>query len=191
MEAPTSATARYDTIGQGYGRMRRADPAIMTVHHWDEGLWAGLGELARVARERVVILTLDARVSSGLWLLRDYLPELAELEARIFPALEDLAARLGGRTAVEVVPLSRDTPDGMLVSFWGTPAAVLDPARRAATSGFARLPPAVVDRAVCALRDDLASGAWDARNGALRTQAAWDVGLRLVVSELAGAPDER
>ena len=74
----------------------------------------------------------------GSW---DYLPEVAELDARIFPPVEQLSpAWLGGGTRVEVVPIARDTPDWTLGSFWAHPERVLDPAARAATSGFARMP---------------------------------------------------
>ncbi len=59
---------------------------------------------------------------------------------------------------------------------------MLDPAARAATSGFARMSPAVIERAVTRLRADLGSGAWDARHGELRRLGADDAGLRLVVS---------
>jgi hypothetical protein len=60
---------------------------------------------------------------------------------------------------------------------------VLDDAARAATSGFARLDPAVDARVVAALRRDLADGTWDARHGRLRALDAYDAGLRLVIGE--------
>jgi hypothetical protein len=59
---------------------------------------------------------------------------------------------------------------------------VLDANARAATSGFARMPPAVVDRVVIAVSSDLASGLWDDRYRHLRGLDALDVGLRLVVA---------
>ena len=55
-------------------------------------------------------------------------------------------------------------------------------ASRAATSGFARMDPAVVERVVRDVKRDLASGAWDAANGALRELESYDAGLRLVVA---------
>ena len=79
--------------------------------------------------------------------------------------------------------MSRDTPDWTFASFWAHPERVLDEAARTATSGFARLEPAVCERAVAALRRDLDDGAWDARHGHLRTLAAYDAGLRLVIHE--------
>jgi SAM-dependent methyltransferase len=156
--------------------------AVVTLHHWDAEQERGVRELRRVARGPVVILTFDPRVSGSMWLMADYLPEVRALDDRIFPPPETLLAWLGGDGRVEAVPIPRDTPDWMLGSFWAHPERVLDPAARAATSGFARMAPAVVARCVTAVERDLASGAWDARHGHLRDLAAYDAGLRLVVA---------
>jgi SAM-dependent methyltransferase len=165
--------------------------AILSVHHWDAEQERGVRELRRVARDRVVILTFDADVSARMWLVADYLPELAALDRRIFPRLDQLAGwlspGLGGRVGgpdprVTTVPVPADTCDWTFAAFWAHPERVLDPAARAATSGFARMEPAVVDRVVRALAADLSSGAWDARHGWLRSLGAFDAGLRLVVA---------
>jgi hypothetical protein len=142
-------------------------------------------ELRRVARDLVVVLTYDARVSARLWLVADYLPEVAQLDARIFPAPEVLAGWLGGEVDVEPVPLHRDTSDWMLGSFWAHPERALDERARANTSGFARMPADVVQRAVTDLRRDLDDGSWEARHGELRSLDEYDVGLRLVVARRA------
>jgi SAM-dependent methyltransferase len=156
--------------------------AILTLHHWDAARERGLRELRRVARDRVVILTYDASVSARMWLMADYLPEVAELDARTFPPLDAIVDWLGGDVRVESIPVHRDTPDWMLGSFWAHPERVLDERARANTSGFARMPPDVVRRVVAALRHDIADGTWDARHGHLRTLDEHDVGLRLVVA---------
>jgi SAM-dependent methyltransferase len=156
--------------------------AILSVHHWDEQQEQGVRELRRVSRGPVVLLTCDAEVSGAMWLMADYLPEVADLDRRIFPSLERLAAWLGGWTRVEVVPIPHDVCDWMLMSFWAHPERVLDDAARNATSGFARMPPAVVRRVVAAVQRDLGDGTWDARYGHLRGLAAYDAGLRLVVN---------
>jgi SAM-dependent methyltransferase len=156
--------------------------AIVTVHHWDEGQEAGVRELRRVARGPVVILTYDPRVSGAMWLMADYLPEVAALDHTIFPAPERLAGWLGGDVEIRPLPLRRDCRDWMLGSFWAHPERVLDPVARAGTSGFARMEPAIVDRVVAAVAADLDSGAWDARHGTLRDLDAYDVGLRLIVA---------
>ena len=155
--------------------------AVLTIHHWDADQERGVRELRRVARGPVVILTYDSAVSGEMWLVADYLPEVAALDRRIFPDPELLLEWLGGRGRVEVVPIPRDTPDWMLGSFWAHPERVLDERARNATSGFARMQPAVVARVAAAVGRDLASGAWDERHGHLRALEAYDAGLRLVV----------
>lgn len=156
--------------------------AVLSLHHWDEERERGVRELRRVARGAVVILTYDAAVSGAMWLMSDYLPEVAALDHRTFPPPERLAEWLGGDVRIDNLPIPRDTPDWMLGSFWAHPERVLDADARAATSGFARMPTDVVDRVVSAISRDLASGLWDARHGHLRGLDALDVGLRLVVA---------
>ncbi len=157
--------------------------AILTIHHWDDGQRRGVRELARVARRRVVILTYDPAVSGEMWLMRDYLPEVAELDRRIFPSTDQLAEWLGSEVRVQAIPIPADTPDWTLGSFWAHPERVLDAAARNATSGFARMPADVVERVVTAVARDLESGLWDQRNGHLRGLAEYDAGLRLVVAD--------
>ncbi|MDI1482350.1 class I SAM-dependent methyltransferase [Polyangium sp. y55x31] len=155
---------------------------VLSVHHWDEGQEAGVREMRRVATGPVVIVTCDPDVSGAMWLMADYLPEVAALDHRTFPRPAQLAAWLGGRTEVQVVPIPRDTCDWSLVSFWAHPERVLDEDARNATSGFARMEPAVVQRVVAAVRRDLEDGTWDARHGHLRKLDEYDAGLRLVLN---------
>ncbi len=156
--------------------------AILTVHHWDAQCEQGVRELRRVASGPVVILTYDPIVSARMWLMADYLPEVAALDLRIFPPPERLAEWLGKDVRLDAVPLSRDTPDWMLGSFWAHPERVLDVEARDGTSGFARMPPHVVERVVANVARDLADGTWDDRYGSLRRLESLDVGLRLIVA---------
>jgi SAM-dependent methyltransferase len=156
--------------------------AVLTVHHWDEQQESGVRELRRVARGPVVILTYDARVSSRMWLVADYLPEVGELDHLILPDPERLAGWLGGDTEVLIVPSARDTPDWTFGAFWAHPERVLDAEARNSTSGFARMPDDIVERAVRAVTADLGSGGWDRRHGHLRTLDSYDAGLRLVIN---------
>lgn len=155
---------------------------VLSLHHWDEGQERGVRELRRVARGPVVILTCDPEVSGAMWLMADYLPEVAALDRRIFPSLAQLTAWLGGDVRCDVVPVPRDTPDWSLMSFWAHPERVLDDAARDGTSGFARMPPAVVARVVAAVRRDLEDGSWDRAHGSLRRLDTYDAGMRLVVA---------
>lgn len=150
---------------------------VLSVHHWDEERECGVRELRRVARGPIVILTVDPRVSGRMWLMRDYLPEVAELDSATFPLPEQIAKWLGN-ARVDVVPVPRDTPDWALVSFWAHPTRLLDPAARAAVSGIARMD----GRVVAQLTADLASGEWHRRNGYLGELEEFDAGLRMVVA---------
>lgn len=155
--------------------------AILSLHHWDD--WKkGLSELRRVARGPVILLTYDAEVSNRMWLMADYAPEIAALDRQIFPDPEHLGQWLGRPFTIEVVNLPRDCKDWMLGAFWAHPERVLDPTARAATSGFARMPPQAVDRLVSELSRDLQSGIWDHRHGYLRNLNTYDAGLRLVIA---------
>lgn len=156
--------------------------AVWTIHHWDGGQERGVRELRRVARGAVVIVTADPAVFADMWLVRDYMPEVAELDRATFPTITQLRSWLGGRLQVEAVPIARDTPDWTLGSFWAHPERVLDRNARAGTSGFARMPPRVIERVVAAVERDLRSGAWDERLGTLRHQQHLDVGQRLITA---------
>ena len=155
---------------------------VLSLHHWDEGQERGVRELRRVARGPVAIVTIDAQVSGRMWLMADYLHEVAELDRRIFPPIERIAGWLGGTSDCSVVEVPRATPDWTLLSFWAHPERVLDARARNGTSGFARMPTHVVERVVSELEGDLKSGAWDGRHGPLRSLESLDVGLRLLVN---------
>jgi SAM-dependent methyltransferase len=165
-------------------RDRSVDAAltVLSVHHWDDEQERGVRELRRVTRGPVVIMTCDADVSGEMWLMKEYLPEVAELDRRIFPTMDQLRQWLGGYTKVQMVPVPRDTPDWTLISFWAHPERVLDADARAATSGFARMESEVVERVVSEVNRDLLDGTWDRRFGELRRLDAFDAGLRLLVN---------
>jgi SAM-dependent methyltransferase len=156
--------------------------AVLTIHHWHPDTETGVRELRRVARGPVVIVTFETAVSERLWMVRDYLPEVAEQDRHDFPTLEQLSHWLGpGALRVEPVPVARDTPDWTFASLWAHPERALDPEVTAGTSGFARLAPDVRARATAALARDLAEGEWDRRHGHLRSLDSLDAGQRLLV----------
>jgi SAM-dependent methyltransferase len=159
-----------------------ATMGVFTIHHWDDP-GRGIAEVLRVTRRRIVLLTLDLGVTEQLWLCRDYLPEIIEHDRQAFPTLAHLQALLPD-LQVDTVPVPADCTDGFCVALWSRPEAHLDPDVRRASSIWHRLPPAVIDNGLDRLRHDLDSGEWDRRYGHLRTQAALDIGLRLVKVEL-------
>jgi SAM-dependent methyltransferase len=156
--------------------------AILTVHHWADQA-RGLAELRRVARRRIVVMTIDVDVEADMWLFRDYAPDLVERDRRDFPAFTDIQTALQAPARIVPVPVPADCLDGFLLAFWSRPEAVLDPGARAATSGFARMDNEREQAAVRRLARDLESGAWDRKHGHLREEKELDVGLRLLISD--------
>jgi len=154
-----------------------ASLAVLTIHHWPD-LARGLAELRRAARRKVVILTFDTSVS-GFW-LRDYFPEIAEIDRGCLPPLAAIERQLG-RLAVFDVPIPHDCTDGFLGAYWRRPRAYLDPDVRSAISVFPKMRD--VETGVAALRRDLASGEWARRYGDLLTRSELDLGYRLVVAQ--------
>ncbi|MDQ1510223.1 MAG: hypothetical protein QOG50_2067 [Actinomycetota bacterium] len=154
--------------------------AIFTVHHWRDTNH-GLRELARVSR-RQVILSYDAIVEDGFWLVEDYFPEMAALDDDNRAYTSQAIAGVLDVRRVEPVLVPSDCIDGFAACYWNRPEAYVDPDVQAGISGIARLDPALRERGTEHLRADLVSGAWDARYGHLRALTELDVGYRLVVA---------
>jgi SAM-dependent methyltransferase len=154
--------------------------ALLTIHHWSD--WrAGLNEMRRVARRRIVLLTFDAE-GSNFWLTRDYFPALNELDRAIMPPLRELANELG-EFHVTPVLIPHDCTDGFLGAYWRRPHIYLDSLARSSMSPFARIN---AEDGLRRLASDLASGAWHKRNADLLDLKALDVGYRLLLWEFDG-----
>ena len=154
--------------------------AILTVHHWDHPE-AGLHEMIRVAR-RQVVLTLDPEQVDKHWLVRDYLPELGELEqSRAFPITS--FCRELDTIDVRIVTITEDCRDGFEGAYWKRPAMYLDPSVRASMSSFSMLPARRVDDALERLRRDLKDGTWQRKHRDLLDKREIDLGYRLIVAE--------
>lgn len=153
-----------------------ASMAILTVHHWPDQA-AGLREMRRVTRGRIVLLTFDP--AHRPW-LTDYLPELAALDEAQMPAMADYERWLGP-VRVSPVPVPHDCTDGFLYAYWRRPAAYLDPHIRSGSSSFWAIGTAA-DAGLQKLSRDLETGEWDRRYTELLTLDEYDAGYRLVVA---------
>jgi SAM-dependent methyltransferase len=156
--------------------------AILTIHHWHNRA-AGLTEMRRVARHRVVLLTWDPTCCDAFWLITRYVPAILALDVPRFPSLAELSRCLGPIEA-RPVPIPYDCQDGFLGAFWRRPEAYLDPNVRRAISGFAQLPSAVVEAGMAHLAEDLRSGQWDAQFGWMRARTSLDLGYRLIIAPI-------
>jgi SAM-dependent methyltransferase len=150
--------------------------AILTVHHWPDKE-AGLHEMRRVTRGRIVLLTFDP--SHRPW-LTDYLPELARVDERQMPAICDYERWLG---PVQVAPVlvPHNCSDGFLYAYWRRPTAYLDPRIRSGSSSFWAI--SGVEAGLERLRQDLETGEWERRYAELLSLDAYDAGYRLVLAD--------
>ncbi len=150
--------------------------AVLTVHHWAD-VSAGIWEMQRVARRRLVFFTWRPEVIAEFWLLRDYLPAAAAADAAVAVPLETLAAAVPGcQMRVVPVPVPHDCTDGFGAAYWRRPRAYLDPDVRAGISMLARTDPSVLAPGLARLKDDLDSQRWQRTNAALLERDALDVG---------------
>jgi SAM-dependent methyltransferase len=169
-------------------RAADAAMALLTVHHWTD-LEAGIAELRRIARRRIVILTWDQAVCRRFWLLSEYLPEAAAFDDDRAVPVDRLADMLGG-ARIEPVPIPHDCTDGFATAYWRRPEAYLDPVVRAGMSILAQPGDDVLRAGLDRLAGDLDSGAWHQRHHDLNDLAEFDGGYRLLTAEL-GAPTTR
>src|ERR671936_1384212 len=96
--------------------------AVNTVQHWSE-VEAGLRELRRVARRRVVIFLRNPSSGPRFW-LSDYVPALERTE-KMAGVVVTIERELAPVRAVRV-PLPRECADGLFSPFWARPEMYLD-----------------------------------------------------------------
>ncbi len=152
--------------------------AVLTVHHWTD--WrAGLAELRRIA-PRQVVLAYDTHKHTEFWLVREYIPEIADVELTR-PSADGIANELDADN-VTPLPLPCDFTDGVFPAHWRCPAAYLDSQVRRSCSALAQADPDAVERGIRRLSHDLHTGRWQARHRDLLELDEWDAGFRLIVS---------
>jgi len=156
--------------------------AVNTMHHWQD-VRAGLRELRRVTRSRVVIFHRNPQEGVALWLTEEYFPTLSSDRrmADIVSAIED---ELGPIERVRI-PLPAKCEDGLFSGYWARPEMYMNSEIRRNISNFALAEEEIVKQGLKALQADLESGAWDRKYGHLRALPEIDIGHRLLVANLA------
>jgi SAM-dependent methyltransferase len=137
----------------------------------------GFAEMRRVARERVLVFTLDRSIAEAFWLSREYLPHAHDLWGPFDTTLE----HLGDCDAI-TVPIPADCVDGFFHAFWRRPHAYLDESVRETMAVFSRLDRVEVLDGLRRLSEDLVSGAWHPRHASLLELDELDLGYRLLVA---------
>ncbi len=157
--------------------------AVLAIHHF-RALEAALAEMRRIgAGGPIVLFTFDPREGRPFW-FGEYFPDIQQQDFEIFPPIAEIVAALADQAVdtprVTAFPLPDDLRDRFMLAGWNRPELYFDPTFRANTSGFAKAEPDHVERGLARLREDLASGAWDARYGDLRKIRSFDAGYRFV-----------
>jgi SAM-dependent methyltransferase len=155
----------------------------LTVHQWRDRA-AGLREVCRVTRHTVVLLTFDPEHVQDFW-LNDYIPELTDADHIRMPRISYLVAAFGShgfKAESQPVILHADCIDGFTEAYFARPEMFLDEAVRRAQSAWGFVPPGAEERAITALRADLASGEWERKYGHHRKMATYGSSLRVVVA---------
>lgn len=161
--------------------------AVFSDHHWGDRD-AGLRELARVTRDRVVLVNCDPAAATRFWLATEYLPRSLDL----FPSRlctpgawqAETAAALGAPVQIRPWPIPHDCRDGFYGAYWRRPQAYLDAHVRAGISAFGLLHPDDVSAGLARLAQDLDSGVWQARHADLLRADELDLGYFVAVAEL-------
>lgn len=149
---------------------------VYTDFHWADRV-RGVAEMVRVARDSVILLTVDSAAADSYWLIRDYFPSGRD----IFAPLDELLQLFPNDPEVWTVPIAHDCRDGFVQAFWRRPHELLDPAVRLSMALFAHLENDDLDHGLRRLGDDLRDGSWHEHNADLLRQPEVDLGHRLVL----------
>ena len=95
-----------------------ASMACLTIHHWLD-VEAGLREMSRIA-PRQVIFTFDPDAIYSFWLVRDYLPDVIELDRDRSVPMSKISSTLNVRQVLPV-QIPWDCTDGFLAAYWRRP----------------------------------------------------------------------
>jgi|SRR5271166_3342042 len=152
--------------------------SVLSDWYWPDRR-RGFAEMRRVARERVLLLTIDRSVAERFWLSAEYLPRAHDLWGAFSETLSQFSP-----CDVLDVPVPADCADGFFHAFWRRPHAYLQDSVRRTMAVFNNLESAEALAGVTRLADDLASGAWHARHEDLLELETLDLGYRLLVGDV-------
>ena len=160
--------------------------AILSDHHWRDRA-AGLREMLRVARKRVLVVNMEPAMAERFWLTRDYLPAFMDLVPQRYREhgywSSELAGLLGD-AKIDTLPVPHDCHDGFYQAYWRRPDAYLDETVQQSISVFHSLSADAVHSGLERLRADLDDGFWQNRNGDLLDRQDLDLGMRLALCNL-------
>jgi SAM-dependent methyltransferase len=154
---------------------------ILCIHHFTD-MAVAFSEIRRVVPNGpIVIFSYDPDGVETPWLF-EYFPAFREQIRQSFPSVKVISDCLksGDSISATPFPLPHDLADGFAGAAWRYPERYLDKGFRDGTSAFRLLDGALCRQGLAALQDDLKSGAWDARFGAIRSLQEYDHGYTFI-----------
>ncbi len=152
--------------------------AIQTVHHWPDAQ-AGLDEMIRVARKRVLVVAFDPDLLHDLWISADYFRGIIDLKDRPKADSKEFVRMLPGAGS-RPIPVARECSDLFFAALWARPELFLEDDIVNPMWVWQAIPVGPRDAGRRRLAEELESGEWDRKYGHLRGQDELDVGLRLI-----------
>jgi SAM-dependent methyltransferase len=142
-----------------------------------------ISEMARTTDAGpVVIFTFDRAFGRETWIY-EYFPFFWDTFDH-YPHPDKLARMLavttGKETDILPFPLPPDLRDNFAAAAWQNPERYLQERYRGNISSFQKADSGAVNRSIARLAEDLASGAWKKRHGAVLDLAELDAGYRFV-----------
>ena len=157
---------------------------LAVCHFSDVG--KAVAEMARITDTgSVVIFTFDRSLGKDTWMY-EYFPFFWET-FHTYPRPDELARMLAAATGQETYivpfPLPPDLSDNFAAAAWQKPERYLEGQYRVNISSFQKADPGAVTKSIARLAEDLASGAWKKRHGAVLNLAELDAGYRFVYTK--------
>ena len=155
--------------------------AVLTIHHWPD-VQAGLDEMLRVTRRRIVIVAFEPDPLAELWISAEYFPEMGDLKRGPGADSREIASMLPS-CETSAIPVSRHCSDLFFAALWARPELFLEDEVVSPMWVWQTISAESREAGRRRLARDLESGEWDRRYGHLRQLDQLDVGLRLLTLE--------
>jgi ubiquinone/menaquinone biosynthesis C-methylase UbiE len=154
---------------------------ILCIHHFTD-MAAAFSEIRRVVSSGpIVIFSYDPDAVETPWLF-EYFSTFREQIRQSFPSVKAISECLKSSDSINAspFPLPHDLADGFAGAAWRYPEKYLDKGFRDGTSAFRQLDDVVCRQGLAALQNDLESGVWDTRFGAIRSLQEYDHGYTFI-----------
>ncbi len=155
-----------------------ASLAILTIHHWPD-LRAGLKEVKRVTRNRIVILTYDPDELDKFWNM-EYFPGVVEAEKNRYPKLLEIAEVIGIQPRIIKIKIPFNCADGFQEAFYGRPEAFLKNKIRRSQSAWEWISRELEAEYIAHLKKEVDNGEWDRKYGHYRKMRVFEGAYRML-----------